>query len=60
MRRLRQDLRHCAQHRRDVQAERRLVRAGYPREAQAAFRRAVSLHPMGRVDVFLAKLSPKR
>ena len=43
-----------------VKLGRRLVRAGYPREAQAAFRRAVELHPLGRVDVFLAKLSPKR
>jgi glycosyltransferase involved in cell wall biosynthesis len=43
-----------------VKLGRRLVRAGYPREAQAAFRRAVTLHPLARVDVFLAKLSPKR
>jgi len=43
-----------------VKLGRRLVRAGYPREAQNAFRRAVALHPLARVDVFLAKLSPKR
>ncbi len=43
-----------------VKLGRRLVRAGHAREAQDAFRRAVRLHPLGRVDVMLAKLSPKR
>jgi glycosyltransferase involved in cell wall biosynthesis len=43
-----------------VKLGRRLVRAGRDREAAAAFRRAVSLHPLGRINVMLAKLSPKR
>jgi len=43
-----------------VKLGRRLVHAGRADEARHAFRRAVSLHPMARVDVFLAKLSPKR
>jgi glycosyltransferase involved in cell wall biosynthesis len=43
-----------------VKLGRRLVRAGWPAEAEKSFRRAVELHPLGRVDVFLAKLSRKR
>lgn len=43
-----------------VKLGRRLVRAGWPDEAERAFRRAVELHPLGRLDVFLAKLSRKR
>jgi glycosyltransferase involved in cell wall biosynthesis len=43
-----------------VKLGRRLVRAGFEKEGAAAFARAVSLHPLGRVDVMLAKLSPKR
>jgi glycosyltransferase involved in cell wall biosynthesis len=43
-----------------VKLGRRLVRAGREDEAQTAFRLAVELHPLGRVNVMLAKLSPKR
>ena len=50
----RQASRHC------VKLGRRLARDGRRREAEEAFARATRLHPMGRVDVFLAKLSPKR
>jgi glycosyltransferase involved in cell wall biosynthesis len=43
-----------------VKLGRRLVRAGWPKEGEAAFRRAIGLHPLGRLDVFVAKMSPKR
>jgi len=43
-----------------VKLGRRLVRAGWPKEGERAFRRAVDLHPIGRVHVAIAKLSPKR
>ena len=43
-----------------VKLGRRLARAGDDREAQAMFRRAVEMHPLARVIVMLARLSPKR
>jgi glycosyltransferase involved in cell wall biosynthesis len=44
----------------NVRLGRRLVRAGRRREAEEAFQRATELHPLGRVDVLLARLSPKK
>ena len=43
-----------------VKLGRRLARAGRADEAEATFRRAVEIHPLARVGVLLAKLSPKR
>ena len=43
-----------------VKLGRRLVRAGWPAEGEAAFRRAVELHSPARLRVFLARLAPKR
>lgn len=43
-----------------VKLGRRLARAGRADEAEATFRRAIEIHPLARVGVLLAKLSPKR
>jgi glycosyltransferase involved in cell wall biosynthesis len=43
-----------------VKLGRRLARARRADEAEAAFSRASSLHPLGRLRVALARLSPKR
>ncbi len=43
-----------------VKLGRRLARDGRRDEAESAFARAVALHPLGRLDVWRARLSPKR
>jgi glycosyltransferase involved in cell wall biosynthesis len=44
----------------NVKHGRRLARAGRQDEAEEAFGRAVKLHAMGRLEVALARLAPKR